>query len=124
MIVGVVSLFEPSGNAKKPAPAPAPVEKHEPGPGLAAPPATAPSEAHKPEFHKPETPPGKDWVEEWLPLIDSVKWVLFAVLAAVLVYRITRFAITQNRSVDVKAKLDNLGDFSLAVGGPAGQGPG
>ena len=88
----------PTAVAPKPAPTPAPVE-----------PAPSPAGAAAPNL-----------VEEWLPMVDSVKWVVVTVFGMLLLYNIARYAIAQKASMNVKTRLQALGEISIGIGGGSG----
>ena len=111
----------------EPPPPPPPPQSTQPAPvpSPAPPPAVAPKPAPVPAPGKPVPvqagghPP--NLVEEWLPMVDSVKWVVVAVFGMLLLYNIARYAIAQKASMNVKTKLQALGEFSIDVGsGPGG----
>ena len=100
-----------------PPPAPPPQSSQPaPAPSPAPPTAVAPKPAPLPAPGKPNL------VEEWLPMVDSVKWVVVAVFGMLLLYNIARYAIAQKASMNVKTKLQALGEFSIDVGGGSGGG--
>ncbi len=95
-----------------PAPAPAPA----PPPAVAPKPAPAPVE----HAHSPAGAEAPNLVEEWLPMVDSVKWVVVTVFGMLLLYNIARYAIAQKASMNVKTRLQALGEISIGIGGGSG----